>query len=758
MSTTSNRCNRAPRVRRIAACSAWALAAFILGGGLAGFAAAGNPPPTLPPEFSVPQPAPGDAGRYSLTVVERAPQGFKVVDAPRAAFSFEWRAGGRFVDADGGVRFVNDLWTGDAPGAADRRPFGSERTYLFDAATSQFLALQTSESLEEEASDPSLISPVVAFKATSERTLRVQYANAPVPPEPPPCGLVHPFQRGRLALGDEVRLPGPCRAGAATWPDARMRAVAQEDVAGRPTVAFAAATAGFEPAYLWWAADVPYPLRIAVAHGDRPGVYDVYRLERFERGPETPFPGAPPPAAAGPPLTWAPRESWGPAEGGEAQAYPFSEAWEQAKNHPDAADLRAFLAQHPDAYVASARFLDAARPMMTSLAWTFLLTDGQDTFSATFTRQRLELAESLGAPAPLDGPVQPLTTHRYERSAPPAPSRPGEPPNVPPSQVPDRLPRLESLADRWRAVADSTAGVRDMTSWGFELGCRDEACIGVHLAFTVGYRSSAEVRRASTFHHRDSDFWTLVFDPEGRLAESTRTTGDHRTVAVPANGGAPESWPAEERLAALDVGLATNLWRLPIGPLAAATGFAAVAAGLLYQFWPAAKGLIARGAALVGGYHRLDADDLVRHPMRAKLLALVRARPGASIPQLRLAAGTSRSNARHHLRLLRRSGHVRSFRVRGTWRYVAFDHDVTRAHQAAWLEAEPHLRDVLRLLDSGPMRASELAIQLCRQRGWCRSTSWDLLKKAERAKLVSKERAGRFLLIRSTGDPPRHPS
>ncbi|MHB8634609.1 MAG: hypothetical protein ACYDBQ_11730 [Thermoplasmatota archaeon] len=55
---------------------------------------------------------------------------------------------------------------------------------------------------------------------------------------------------------------------------------------------------------------------------------------------------------------------------------------------------------------------------------------------------------------------------------------------------------------------------------------------------------------------------------------------------------------------------------------------------------------------------RIQSKDVMHHPTRAAIVALLEARPGISFRKILLASGVGSGTAAHHLRVLRRAGRV----------------------------------------------------------------------------------------------------
>lgn len=75
-------------------------------------------------------------------------------------------------------------------------------------------------------------------------------------------------------------------------------------------------------------------------------------------------------------------------------------------------------------------------------------------------------------------------------------------------------------------------------------------------------------------------------------------------------------------------------------------------------------GLVAlvRAFGLLPGFSKLDADDVLGHPLRRRIQAAIEADPGVSPPELQRRLGAAWSTLAYHVRVLERRGHVRGVR------------------------------------------------------------------------------------------------
>jgi len=158
------------------------------------------------------------------------------------------------------------------------------------------------------------------------------------------------------------------------------------------------------------------------------------------------------------------------------------------------------------------------------------------------------------------------------------------------------------------------------------------------------------------------------------------------------------------------------------------------------------------GGALVGWRH-LHQRNVLDHPTRMAILALVRAQPGVHLHALARATGLPAQQAAYHLHTLERMGLIASQKVAGRRCY----HEASAAGEVrrALLEASrtpgPAAQQVLEFIASNPGASqSEVARQLGMLPGTAR---WHLRRLAEQGALV-EAREGKALTYRPATDSP----
>lgn len=188
--------------------------------------------------------------------------------------------------------------------------------------------------------------------------------------------------------------------------------------------------------------------------------------------------------------------------------------------------------------------------------------------------------------------------------------------------------------------------------------------------------------------------------------------------------------------------LASSLGAAPASPEDEHAGDLPGLAGLAVVSGSVLVGLGARAAW--GVYSRFDAEEVVEHPMRARLLDAVQARPGVRLPDLAEALDANRDTLAYHARMLERHELLAQAAVStGTVLYP-------RGHPAA-----PHAEtlalnrapDALAHLVEAPgASVTELAEAL----GVAKGRASELAAALEDSGLVRRERDGRSLALAPT--------
>lgn len=182
----------------------------------------------------------------------------------------------------------------------------------------------------------------------------------------------------------------------------------------------------------------------------------------------------------------------------------------------------------------------------------------------------------------------------------------------------------------------------------------------------------------------------------------------------------------------------------------------AAAAGADLLLWALAAGSLASTVGL--GWRHLHRRNVLDHPARVAILALLRQQPGLHLRAVARATGQPVQRAAYHLDVLERLGLVASQELAGKRCYheAGIGADVRRALLDAAMQPSPAARDVLAFVAANPGASqSEVARRLGMLPGRAR---WHLRRLAGQGALV-EAREGKALTYRprppvSTGPRP----
>lgn len=619
--------------------------------------------------FEIPWPHVGDRGRY------------EVLDGRDAVFpllnvSFEWKPDRTVLDREELPTRVNVLRLVEA---VDTSSLGGGGSGVAVSRTGFHLRAGTVEAVAEERfddstalreGDPGLTGDPDSLSEYEKSTLR--YFDLP---GRLPCGLRNPLQGQILDLTDEPVPNGlPCE----TTPSVedRVGPWTPVEVLETPRSRVVVFEEHLQERWglrdweqhnrYWMQEGVPYPIRIeSRTDGDAPATTGtvVHELVSFTRGSTPVTADATAPGGPLPPLEHAPRADWGLPSGGAEHPFSLEAAYRWALDDPDNRTLADFLDEHPDAYMLWATHSDFTFDHSHRIRWSFAVTDGTETL-VQGVQMRTEPVV-VEAPVGVLGvrpvvPVQGTESSVIERTVPDyAPIPFGQPRVLAPDELPDRLPTVASLWAQWDHVQRLAGDTLEPNSWGFLMGCYDSAlpdrdgpCARGLFQVWAGHHRSvyrdgtaleepARTHDASGLHWRGDD----LFGVERSRLRTTWIEPGQATGPSPRGDGEP--------VAAL-----MGLWRTPGAAAAAGITLAGVLAALTYWLWPVLK---AGPAAL---FSRVRDDELLQHPVRARIVEAVRDRPGIHHQELVRKAGTGTGAAEHHLRkleagrfLTRRAGH-----------------------------------------------------------------------------------------------------
>lgn len=479
---------------------------------------------------------------------------------------------------------------------------------------------------------------------------------------------------------------------------------------------------------VWMARDVPYPVQLALRDGDN---VHVLRLTGFQAG-DRPLATGPGTGASAPPFQMAAPKPWGIDDAGQP-GFQASQAWQAAL---DDGPLANYLDSHPDAV--------AFEVVGEASSWSFSLTDGPALF-AVVVQQVHDDAVALpsavppvpvppGLPLPAQVDQQPSYAFDY-------PALDWAPP-VDRSSLPVQWPTASSVLTRWAAftgidMSGASVGYKFTCDFGFGpiyvLGDTQlpfDECVYIPVVLAqfsnVTFGSpvpdpASPVPSDPGTSRVDVVFGSAGFAVDGDLLESILSQGN-ATVGY----GLPSLAPSTAR-SPYQPPPGYAEWRFPSTEVVAGLGFLAVLAGLAYLLWPLAKG------GVLAGYARVSDAEVLEHPQRQRILAVVEAQPGIHLKEIARQTGMAWGQTQHHVGKLVQASALVAKPTSGYTCYFPKGVDRNVMGVAHVLKAD----GARRLLEHVAATTGLSMGQLARAAGLTESTAHYHLKKLEAAGLVS---------------------
>lgn len=633
----------------------------------------------------------GDRGVYERTTEVTSE---RVAGRPDDAhIHFHWLQDRLMVNATGAASWTNGLDL-----RVDEADTWRNTTYRLYSGTLQSLGLEHVHDEERLQSGPEVVPGSPMYEERVNDTYRfLQYTDWPN--SAIPCFLAPAFAERDVTVGSRSTMQGPCPNDSG---DASLQIVAQaiETESGERILrADLLNPAGERRGEMWFKEGVVYPVHAVLDDGV--GTTE-YRLTGFEAGTELRRGARTAPEGPDrPDLVFVDRPRWGLDDAGVDHPFPLSQAFQHARDDPSHPDLREFLAEHPDAYVAIAYHAEFLVDDRRSQRWTFLVTDGQASHTTMISQDRL-------GPAAPDLPLQAEFTTQYRYGDAEAKIFSDVAGFLPPDQVPEHMPSVVSLMAAWQAHASEPYAQSGANTWSFQIARDGDGPGGTPgLYLSVGYGrytgdDASFLLPGSTSQWNHStlawyDDLSRVSRLDERVSESVRQ--------APGTAPAKRESSQDDPPAALTPTRST--WVLPGSERAAAIGFGGLLLGFLYWLWPALK------SGVAGLFTRLRRDELLEHPMRAAIAQQVEAQPGIHFQELVRALGRSDSVVEHHLKKLVDGGRIVVHRAGGhACCFVAGQVD-RRAMAAAAYTKSPLARGILEAAKAEPgVRAAELRQRL----------------------------------------------
>jgi hypothetical protein len=245
------------------------------------------------------------------------------------------------------------------------------------------------------------------------------------------------------------------------------------------------------------------------------------------------------------------------------------------------------------------------------------------------------------------------------------------------NHLPGQMPRL---ADAWATTRSLLDDLGDGTpnDFGFAILCTSQPCRTASATLYVGRSDLAVAGATSQLQDQESRLTMAAFGDDGALSGMLYLQREQKAPLPILPPASPP--PAQPPAVAAASGPANGVWAAP--PAAVTTGVGVIAAlgGLLYWLWPVLKG------AGVGLFSRIEPEELLRQPTRARIHAVIEAQPGIHFHALARASAVGNGALEHHLQKLEKGGLVLVKRATG---YTCYFPKGTDRHVAA---AAPAIR------------------------------------------------------------------
>lgn len=678
----------------------------------------GPPPATL----ELPVPREGDRGVYNVTVLDASDEDdVRVLDEPRRYLTFEWLEDRTVRDHAGEARFVHQVhdifheWSEEERAYTPRTSISQIDARTGEPVSFSYVLEESGDGTESESRTRSIVKPGEQYSSTL-------------------CGLLNPFQGEPVALDPDepvTLFEAPCSL-KQFWTEQEAFEPVGTHTIGEHEATMFTREGGVSEVHLWLSPEIPYPLRIAVEDQDEAGVYDVIRLDRFQRGggPPLDLDGSVDPDPLDP-IENGTLHRWGPSEMGIEHPFPLSEAWQLAL---DDGRVAAFLDEHPSAYVFAAdhrRFTvgDEAGEE-TERRWTIGLGDGDDRIRFRVVERTEPAIHEPPLPRTPVNETQREVRHDNFTHGIPAPR---------PDAVPDRAPALTSVAEWWEAYRGERYANANLDAWGFRVRCeRPSSCEGARVEVSVG---------TDRIQINDSSIPSQAGSSEVEMSELTVDgAGTAQNVWESTFLRAPDTVQAQtldeadggDEDAEVAAALTVPLWTFPEA-YAGTIGLVGLLLGLAYWVWPAARYL-----GLVPLYNRLTRREGLDHDKRREIVALVREEPGIHYAALRRRLDLVDGTAQHHLRKLEELDLVETRTTHGyTCYFPPGEVDQRLMDAAATLKADT----ARRILAAVRARPGASASEVAEAAGVSPSTAHHHLERLREAGLVDAAREGNALSL-----------
>lgn len=634
----------------------WALlsaaVALVLAGGTLGFATATAGPSNgaaaeFPATFSVPDVRIGDAADYRSTTYEIQPDGSRLrVGGVEHFPAFTYAADIDVFDPDGraSVGHAIDVryWFYDTGGATETQ----EVVILDDSVPRAVHQRIRTLNSHRESTEGGLLGPRDASTDT-QQTSRDWSRGAG------PCEAANALQGQIVDTARLLDLFGYCDFLPVESP--LFLATGSEVIDGRVRMLFdhvPSGAPGDQRILAEFADDNPYPLRIEIGPRAGQSTVEVRTLVGYTRG-STELRHGPPILSDAPALAWADAPAWGIDDAAIDHPFKLSVAFEAARDDPTNSTFRDWLALHPSAFTATARYDVSTTNEQTARTWSIGLSDGTDGYVLRITATEHVGYGMLWPPAAPDLPeaARLLSYVGGESSHEVAPA----------SARVTRTPTAASLLGRWDALEASIGGHRSAEAYGFTSMATEwvegERVNIVRRNYEAGLVTMDwDWFYAGTIPTQDQavrrDEALLRFDATGSMLVGVGMAFDFTMRSNLRTGPYSVSEGNGGQLSVSNVGARTvPVWRMLTTAEVVGAGIVAAAAGLLVWLWPALKSI-----AIAPFYSRIARPRALDHANRDTLHEIVRAEPGLHFQEIARRSGMGRGTVDHHLRKLVQTG------------------------------------------------------------------------------------------------------
>jgi predicted transcriptional regulator len=467
---------------------------------------------------------------------------------------------------------------------------------------------------------------------------------------------------------------------------------------------------------------IAYPVEMRVEQQNNRGQFHVIRLESFSPG-ILPIP-APITTLSTEPFDELPTESWGRFPFGSiATPYMLQDAIDDARADANGADFDAWIQEHENWYVYEARNDNQITDREENYRWVFGVTDGNEkifvdvTQTTRFPATLAPGVEDPTAPEPeetrqitvtTNGPTQSLDTYARE-------------------DLPDLLPTLSGVEERWRRYSGETAETSYMS---FRTQCT-RGCDNVFYYISTGIKESSRNDETGEFRHV---FSQLGFKSDPPWGEQWTLYTYHQRATRATVGAVVHSDTvnAESSSAA---------WTPPSTSFSATVGATGLLAALAVLLVPMSK-----GGGLLGLFSRIQPDLILESPLRDRIYTTIQSNPGVHMRQLRNQLEIGSGTADHHVRKLVAANLV-TIASNGNYSCLfptgRMNHTTMAAVSAMKAEGA---KAIVAILRHGPVLQSELAAQT----GIAKGTLSYHLKRLMEAQAINVHRDGRSRRITLT--------